>query len=126
MATQDFLGRDLQFPIRGEFKPTKGMNTLNQDIQLLLATIPGERVHRPNYGSALYTRIWDNLEDAAQRGAGDIRTALEQFEPRIRLLRVTAIMNRPQGRVEFQILYKAKETNSVENLVFPFSLGNEG
>lgn len=121
MATQDYLGKDLKFPIKNEFRHTEGIDTLNQDIQILLATVPGERVNRPNYGCGLYTRIWENLDTAAQLGVEDIRTALDEFEPRVIVLRVTANINREQGIIQFSILYKPVESNNAENLVFPFA-----
>jgi len=125
VATQDYLGKDVKFPIQNKFQPTQGTDTLNQDIQILLATIPGERVQRPTYGCALFTRLWDNIDDVAQNGADDIRTAIDEFEPRVRLLRITAGISREQGTVQFTILYRVIESNTIENLVFPFNLLRE-
>lgn len=117
----NFLGQDTKFPIQGEFKSVNGTDTLVQDIQLLLTTIPGERVKRPNYGCNLFLREWDNIDDVAIQGIDDIRTALDNFEPRIDVLRVGSRVQRDQGLVQFKITYKNIDKNTVENLVFPFN-----
>ena len=118
---KDFLGRDLKFPIKGKFESVNGINTVNQDIQILLLTIPGERVHRPTYGCRLYTRVWDNLEDIAQNGLTDIRDAIRQFEPRVELVRVDSVVNRDIGQVVFTVSYNIVGENNPQNLVFPFA-----
>lgn len=118
---RDFLGRDLKFPIKGKFQSVQGIDTVNQDLQLLILTIPGERVHRPTYGCRLYTRMWDNLEDIAQNGLVDIRDAVRQFEPRVQLIRVDAAIDRDRGVVNFSITYTVVGENNPRNLVFPFT-----
>jgi phage baseplate assembly protein W len=119
MAT-DFLGRDLKFPIKGKFASVSGIDTVNQDIQILLLTVPGERVQRPEYGCRLYTRVWSNLEDIAQNGLSDIRDAIRAFEPRVQLLRVNSAVDRDRGAVLFTITYNVVGENNPRNLVFPF------
>jgi phage baseplate assembly protein W len=119
MAT-DFLGRDLRFPIKGKFASVQGIDTVNQDLQILILTIPGERVQRPEYGCRLYTRVWNNLEDIAENGLVDIRDAIRNFEPRVQLLRVNASVDRDRGAVLFTITYNVIGENNPRNLVFPF------
>jgi uncharacterized protein len=119
MAT-DFLGTDTKFPIKGKFQKVKGIDTLLQDLQILIGTIPGERVMRPTYGCGLYTRVWGNLETVAQQGVLDIRQAILTFEPRVDLQEVRAFINRDTGLIKFQIQFKVIGTNVPQNLVFPF------
>ena len=117
---RDFLGRDTRFPIAGKFTPVKGIDTVVQDLQILIATVPGERVQRPTYGCRLYTRVWDNIDDVARDGLVDIRTAIEQFEPRVELISLSASLNRDLGRLDFRVVFRIIDTNVVTNLVFPF------
>lgn len=116
----DFLGKDTKFPIRGKFQSVDGMGLLNQDLQILLLTLPGERVNRPTYGCRLYGRAWENIDDIAQQGVVDIREAITTFEPRVKLIRVNAQIQRDQGLVTFDILYNVIGQNTPQNLVFPF------
>lgn len=123
MAIRDWLGKDTSFPINGTFKPQSGMGEVNQCIQLLIATVPGERVMRPEFGCRLYTRVWDNIDEVASQGLKDIREAIQNFEPRVDLISVNSRIFRNEGRVLFAVEYRIKDTNVVDNLVFPFSAG---
>lgn len=118
---KDWLGQDTICPISGTFKPSEGMGEVNQCIQLLIATVPGERVMRPEYGCRLYTKVWDNIDLIASEGLTDIREAIETFEPRVNLVSVTSRIFRDEGRVLFAVEYRLKDSNVVENLVFPFN-----
>lgn len=117
---RDFLGRDVRFPIAGKFDPVKGIDTVVQDLQILICTVPGERVNRPTYGCRLYTRAWDNIDVVARDGLTDIQDAVDEFEPRIDLISISASINRELGSVDFRISFVIIETNVVTNLVFPF------
>lgn len=119
---QDWLGRDTKFPIAGAFKPQEGISEVNQCIQLLIATVIGERVGRPEYGCRLYTRVWENLDQVASQGLKDIQEAIDTFEPRVDLVSVNSRIFRDEGHVLFAIEYVIKDENTVENLVFPFSV----
>jgi phage baseplate assembly protein W len=124
MATnRDWLGQDTTFPINNAFTPQSGVGEVNQCIQLLIATVPGERVQRPTFGCRLYTRVWENIDDVASEGLTDIREAIQTYEPRVDLISVNSRIFRDEGRVLFAVEYKIKDTNVVENLVFPFSAG---
>lgn len=120
---RDWLGQDTTFPINGAFTPQTGMGEVNQCIQLLISTVPGERVQRPEFGCRLYTRVWDNIDDVASQGLSDIRVAIETYEPRVSLISVNSRIFRDEGRVLFAVEYRIRDTNVVENLVFPFSAG---
>lgn len=121
MASRDWLGKDTTFPIVDKFVPTDGINEVNQCIQLLIATVIGERVMRPEYGCRLYTRMWDNIDQVASEGLSDIKEAINNFEPRVNLVSVSSRIFRDEGRVLFAIEYRLKDSNVVENLVFPFN-----
>lgn len=117
---RDFLGTDTRFPIQGKFQKVQGMETVLQDLQILIATVPGERVNRPEYGCRLYTRVWDNLDTVARQGLTDIRTAIDEYEPRVQLISLSSQINRDTGTVNFSIKFKIKDQNVAANLVFPF------
>lgn len=117
---RDFLGTDTRFPIQGKFQKVQGMETVLQDLQILIATVPGERVNRPEYGCRLYTRVWDNLDTVARQGLTDIREAIDEYEPRVQLISLTSQINRDTGSINFSIKFKIKDQNVAANLVFPF------
>lgn len=121
MSTKrDWLGQDTEWPIDNKFSPMKGIDEVLQCLQILIATIPGERIMRPDYGCNLYTRIWENIDTVASEGLQDIRVAIETFEPRVDLVRLSSTIDRDNGRVTFFIQFRLKDENTVQNLVFPF------
>lgn len=64
---------------------------IRQAIILLLATVPGERVMRPDYGCPLHRLVF-NPNDATTAGLAIhyVRSALLRWEPRIEILRLDA------------------------------------
>ena len=119
------LGHDLKLPINGTFQPISGIDLLLQDISQLLLTIPGERVYRPAYGCFLRNQIWENIDDAAIKGASSIKAALDKFEPRIRVTSVGFDINRNTGLINYTIRFIILDTDTRINLVFPFRSGTD-
>lgn len=122
-SLKKLLGSDLKFPIVNNFEPISGIDLLLQDIQLLLLTLPGERVGRPDYGCNLRNQIWENLDEALNNGISDIQDALEKFEPRISVLNVTGEINKNTSLITFNIQFLVNTIDSPINLVFPFRVG---
>ena len=119
------LGQDVRFPLAGNFETVEGIATLLQDIQILLLTIPGERVSRPEFGCILRTLIWDNIDTAAPQGAAAIKASLDQFEPRINTTSVSFELNRNTGLIIYKLRFAILSTDSVVNLIFPFRTSQE-
>jgi uncharacterized protein len=117
------LGSDLKFPIEGSFEPISGIDLLLQDIQILLLTIPGERVNRPDFGCNLRNQMWENIDQAAVNGAVSIREAIDKFESRITLNSVDYTINRNTDLITFSIQFEVNNENSIFNLIFPFRAG---
>lgn len=117
------LGSDLKFPINGNFEPVNGLDLLLQDIQQLLLTIPGERVNRPDYGCTLRNQIWENIDTVARTGPASIRTAIQNFEPRVNLITVDSEINRNTSLITFTIKFVVINTDVEVNLIFPFRAG---
>lgn len=117
------LGSDLRFPIIGNFEAIDGVALLLQDIQLLLLTVPGERVMRPEWGCPLRTYLWENIDDLVTQGPVVIRNSLQKYEPRITVSVISASPNYNTGLVTFKIRFVIKATNSPMSLIFPFRSG---
>jgi len=117
------LGSDLKFPINGNFEPVDGLNLLLQDIQLLLLTVPGERVRRPEWGCPIRTYIWENIDELVTQGPTMIKNSLQKYEPRIVANSVSCAPNYNTGLVIFKIRFVVKATNSPVNLIFPMRSG---
>ena len=122
----DFIGRGIMFPMRvnqsGSIAMTAGADDLSSAIRMVLATAPGERLMRPQFGCA----IWDLLFEPINANtiglmAVAVRDALGQWEPRIDVIDVAIVPDATtNGRVHIEIDYRVKVTNDRRNLVYPF------
>lgn len=64
---------------------------VRQSIMMLISTIPGERVMRPDYGCPLHRIVFSpNDETTAGLAIHYVRQALTRFEPRVDILSIDA------------------------------------
>jgi phage baseplate assembly protein W len=125
-----FLGRGWAFPIGldrdGEVAVVAHEEDVRQAIRIILGTNHGERVMRPDFGANLRALIFEPVSATTMSLAQDhVERALIEWEPRIDLLdvRVTADdVDRARGRLQIEIDYRVRSTNTFYNLVYPFYL----
>jgi phage baseplate assembly protein W len=98
----------------------EGGPELDAAIAMIIATAPGERVMRPEFGCAIWENLFDPV-DARTLGLMEqaVREALTRWEPRIELESVVAVPA-GDGCVELTVAYRARATNDYRNLVYPF------
>lgn len=84
---------------------------VRQAILLLLTTMPGERVMRPDYGCPLQ-RLMFAPNDATTAGLAMhyVRQALTRWEPRIEILRLDAGPAVDEGRLTVILEYRLRST----------------
>ncbi len=76
----------------GRLEQVSGADLIRQSLMILLSTFPGERVMRPDYGCELLTLAFATNDDTtAGLAIHYVRTAVERFEPRVRILAIDAI-----------------------------------
>ena len=123
---QEFVGSGWAFPLRtdvtGGIALVSHEREIEEAIRLVLATAPGERPMRPEFGCAVHDYVFAPADAAT---AGDIayavRVALERWEPRIALADVTVRFDEVEnGTLYIDIAYSIRGTNDPRNLVFPF------
>ena len=122
----DILGSGLSFPLgvdhAGGLSLASGEADVEQAIGLILATAPGERSMRPEFGCAVHDLVFETI-DAAAVGRIDsaVRAALERWEPRIEVQSVDVdLAGMREGRVDICVGYHIRATSSRRNLVHPF------
>ena len=100
---------------------------VRQSVLLLLSTMPGERVMRPEYGCALHRLIFSPNDDTtAGLAMHFVRQAIERWEPRAEILRLEAGANPVAGEVlDILLEYRVRSTRGVEVLVLPLNLAGE-
>ncbi|MBD8063478.1 GPW/gp25 family protein [Oceanitalea stevensii] len=123
---QEFIGTGWAFPLRtdatGRIALVAGEREIEESIRLILATSPGERPMRPEFGCSVHDYVFAPA-DAATAGdiAYSVRVALERWEPRIELAAVVVRFEAiDDGVLYIDIAYTLRGTNDPRNLVFPF------
>ncbi|HWT34875.1 MAG TPA: GPW/gp25 family protein [Paraburkholderia sp.] len=128
----EVLGVGWSFPVEltdanGEATPiavARYEDSVRQSIIIILSTARGERVMRPRFGCDLHQLVFAvNNVTTQSMAAWHVREALEEWEPRIDVLRVDAAGS---GDYDEELLididYRVRLTDSRYNLVYPFYL----
>ncbi len=124
----EFLGRGWSFPPRadadGRVELVAAGDDVHEAIRLILETEPGERVMRPDFGCGLRGTLFEPISSGTLALIQhQVEQALVAWEPRIDVRSVRAgALDREQGRVDVEIGYSVRSTNTFYNLVFPFYL----
>ncbi|MDX3663346.1 GPW/gp25 family protein [Streptomyces sp. ID05-26A] len=122
----EFIGRGLSFPVRtdatGSVALVDGDREIVESIRLILATAPGERPMRPEFGCAIHDLVFAPADSTtAGQIAYEVRQSLERWEPRIELTDVVVdFAEADSGTLLIDIRYTLSTTNDPRNLVFPF------
>ena len=121
-----FVGRGFFWPMQvdhtGSIRLTDGAADIDAAMLVVLATAPGERVMRAQFGC----RIWDLLFEPVTANliglmAQAVREALAQWEPRVEVDQVDPVPDpRDSALVQITVAYRIKATNDRRNLVYPF------
>ena len=121
----DFIGSGWAFPAAisrtGSVRLVSGVDEVDAAIRMILSTVPGERVMRPDFGCAMWELLFAPLT-AGTLGLVEqaVREALQRWEPRIAVESVLATADQATGTISIAVGYRIRSTNDVRNLVFPF------
>ncbi len=117
-------GAGLQITARGSIATVEGADSVRQSILLLLSTMPGERVMRPEYGCDLHRLVFaPNDDTTAGLVIHYVQRALERWEPRIEIVRLDAGRNAERPTLlDVRLAYRVLATQRVETLTFSLNL----
>lgn len=123
-GTDDLIGRGWSFPVRltpgGSVRLTGGQDEIDASLRMILATAPGERVMRPDFGCAMWEQVFAPITpNTLGLIEQSVREAIARWEPRISLESVAAVDD-GEGVVRVDIEYLVRATNDHRNLVYPF------
>jgi uncharacterized protein len=122
----DILGAGIAFPLqvdrRGGLALARDETDIDQAIELILGTAPGERPMRPEFGCGVHDFVFDTIDaGTVARMETEIRAALDRWEPRVEVTDVQFDLGGADtGRLLIQIDYRIRATNHMRNLVHPF------
>src|SRR3954470_16479922 len=122
----EILGSGIAFPLqvdrRGGIALAHDATDVDQAIELILSTAPGERPMRPEFGCGVHDFVFDTIDaGTVARMETEIRAGLDRWEPR------AAVSGGPcdldgtdRGELVIEITYRVRATNHMRNLVYPF------
>ena len=122
----DFVGAGWAFPLgvdaRGGIALARRDQELEQAMRLILATYPGERPMRPDFGSRLRDYVFRSATiDTAAELSQEVENALLRWEPRVVVEYVEVTVDpEERNRLYIDVHYSVKGSNDRRNLVFPF------
>ena len=123
---RNFLGRGWKYPVEVDRAGGISMSELDESIRqsmlIILGTAPGERVMRPNFGCSIHDLVYaPNNLNTASLAAHYCIEALGKWEPRIEEIEARADSSSDDpNRLDINIKYKVRATNTSRNLVYPF------
>lgn len=119
----DVIGTGCAFPFRvqphGGLATVSGTALLEQAMCVILATYPGERPMRPEFGSRLRDFVFEPASAQTRRAvAVEVRTALERWEPRAEIDDVT-VTDDPaggDGLLHIEVRYRVRDAADPRSL----------
>ena len=122
-----FLGKCWAFPVReapsGEIALAAYEEDIRQAVHIILGTAQGERVMRPDFGAGLHSLVFEPISATTMALVRHrVEQALIQWEPRIDGIAVKVSAEPRIGRLNIDIRYRIRATNTFYNLVYPFYL----
>lgn len=122
-----FMGRGFQFPFgvdpaTSRIAMSGAEDNIRESIRLILRTNIGERVMLPEFGTSAGDFLFsDSSAERISSLESSVREALEQWEPRISDVDVSAADHGgSRNMVELNIRYTVRMTNNRFNMVYPF------
>lgn len=129
---KEFLGRGWKFPVRLDEKGRIASVSEEEDIKeamlIILSTVPGERVMRPEFGCGIHNYVFSVLNSSNVMMIEDeVKKALTLYEPRIVIDEVRVNVDGSEGsQLMISIAYTVLSSNSRYNMVYPFYLTEKG
>jgi len=127
---RDFLGRGWSFPpefnkAQKEVAMTTDVEDINNSLIILLSTRLGERVMLSGYGCNLEELLFKPLTlTLVTEIKGIIERAIQFHEPRVDILSIDLDgTNELEGEILIEVDYQVRNTNTRNNIVFPFYKG---
>ena len=118
------LSGGLRISARGGMDMLQDDDSVRQSILLLISTLPGERVMRPDYGCYLHRLVFSPNDDTtAGLAIHYVRSALERWEPRIDIVRLDANRSATNPEMlDIYLEYRVRASNRIEPFAFAFDL----
>lgn len=121
----DLIGSGWAFPAQvtpgGGVRLVSGGEEIDAALHMIIETVPGERVMRPDFGCAMWEQVFAPVNpNTLGLVEQSVREAVARWEPRIVLDSVAAVPDGDGSVVRIELAYRVRATNDHRNLVYPF------
>ena len=100
-------------PVTDDLVVSKDASAIKQAIVNLLLTNKGERLMAPDYGSNIRSYLFEPMDyGTANQIKNNIRDTIETFEPRIRVLQISATPNFDDNGFDITMTYNVMGTDT--------------
>lgn len=121
-------GSGLQRSPQGTLSTVTGREAIRQSLLLLLSTMPGERVNRPEYGSYLHRLLFaPNDDTTAGLAIHYVGQAVSRWEPRVEVVGIDATRSPDAPEVlDLLLEYRIRATAEPDVLAVSMTLAEPG
>ncbi len=128
MEDKAYLGKGIKFPLQinqatGRFVIAEKEESVKESVYIILMTQKEERFTRPDFGSNILSYTFmDTSVTRINMMARELEETILEQEPRISEVDVSIDPQLDKGCLIINIVYTIAESNTQDNLVFPFYL----
>ncbi len=121
-----FLGIGLKQPFKinpstGKTGLVSGIENIEQSIQAILSTKPGERLYHKDFGIDLSELLFESQDSATLKSLEEkITSGLMQFQTMIIVDSVKFELDAQKGIVHIDVAFTIRNTNTRGNYVYPY------
>ena len=109
-VSQGFKDISMSFqsnPLNNDLIGLKNENAIARSVKNIVFTVPGENFFNENFGSAISEVLFENINDITASAIEDqIRISIENYEPRVELIKVKAYPNYDNNQFDAVITYQ--------------------
>jgi phage baseplate assembly protein W len=109
-VSQGFKDISMSFqsnPLNKDLLAIKNENAIARSIKNIVFTEPGEKFFNPDFGSKLYSILFENIDDiSAIKIKDQIEQSIKNFEPRVDLVEVEVFPDFDNNGFDVKITYK--------------------
>ena len=109
-VSQGFKDISMSFqanPLNNDLIGLKNANAIARSVKNIVFTVPGEKFFNENFGSEITASLFENISELSGAQIEDeIRQSIENYEPRVELINVTAIPDYDNNQFDAVVVYK--------------------
>ena len=109
-VSQGFKDISMSFqanPLNDDLIGLKNENAIARSVKNIVFTIPGEKFFNESFGCQISDILFENINEISASAIEDqIRLSIENYEPRVELIEVTAQPNYDNNQFDAVVIYE--------------------